>query len=137
MKVLVGDPVPIKYSDAYVAEVRFVHGDADSYTESEYELDKDGVIQLTQFLVAYYNLPYNIRCCEHDAVTKLDWYWKIFTNAYSQEEFLSDEFPGEDYWPWDTRYDACCAQLDAVSIFYYNEDGSKHHVTVEKEAGDV
>ena len=137
MKVVVGKRVQQKYSDSYVAEIRFMHGDADAYTEEEYTLDEGDVLALKHFMDAYFKLPHNTRCCEHVVIQGLPYYWKIFTSAFDEDEWLSDRFPGEEYWPRDHTYLDSYASIDRLAFYYYDDDGIKYHVSLEKEDGDA
>lgn len=137
MKVKVGDPVPVRYQDEYVAELRFMHGDADGYSLEERTLDEEGVLALARFMKAYVALPHNVRCCNHGKVRALPGYWRVFTSAYSREELFSDSFPGEEYWPRDVAYGDSYASIDSQAIYYYSDTGIKHYITIEEEEEDA
>ena len=127
--------IGLRYRSIFVAEVSFMHGDAAHYDVEEYVMEDDAALEtFWQFVDAYSDLPWNIKCCKHDKVEVLPGYWLIFTSAESNEEFLGDNFWGEDYWPRNVVYGGdSMAMMDTFEVFWYDENGKKFAV-IRKQA---
>lgn len=103
-------PIPVKKvpTRQYVLEVKFMHGDADLYTDETYVCEDENDFK---------RIVSKLNCCPPSPAcggeTKNYKAWEI-------EAFLS-----EDFIPWDkTGYD-CPASYDGFKGFYYDENGVK------------
>ena len=107
-------PIAHPYKNKYVIVVKFMHGDADAYTNETYVCeDKADFIRV----MSSPDGPQEPASGGDD-------------DAYA--EFYSDLFGCDDFIPYDcTGYD-CKASIRDFSGFFYDENGNKFQATLEQ-----
>lgn len=103
-------PEKSHHRNKYVAEVTFMHGDADGYTTEEISCKREEVLDLANFLD---------RCSK--------------TQSEASGGPGYEGVPGYDVWgedfPSDVQYSGM-ASFESFKFFYYNSLGEKHAVTL-------
>lgn len=150
MPIEIQQPAPPKYRSLYVAEIKFMHGDADLDTTEEILLDTAEDVELfddsLKYIVAhsrnkrpsgdmlrdrsftswfYSYQPYDFESDLRDG--------SLFKSVTTYDEALDAGY-GECYWPKDEFNTAIYASFSAVQYWWYSEDGTKHRVIIRKDA---
>lgn len=111
--VIGGEVQDIRYRSQVVAELEFMHGDADGYSTEEIPVKHDDVVEFANFLV---------RCGN---TTPESSGGPGYRTVEGYERF------GRDF-PRDLSYD-CEASLVGYNFFYYDAFGRKSHVKLETD----
>lgn len=127
MAIKIKEVVPFsRHKSVFVAELDFMHGDADAYTDEELEVG--GEDDLEQFVADMKWI--------HDQDPHYD---RLGNYDDKSDEVMADprftRWFGEyfDIWPYDNQAGdyRCPAALDGVSYWWYDADGVRHKVGVE------
>lgn len=127
MKVKITGPVADSFRDTYVAEVRFMHGDADDETVHRVALvDLDGVYDLIQFDKEWNSLEYRaarniIDGKDNAGLMGLPGFKTVFPDGL-------EDWP-QDNTTWDLVPERI-AQYIGYSLFWYDGNGLKHNVEI-------
>jgi len=112
IKLIPVEKEPIK--NKYIILVKFMHGDADGYTEQEYECDDENDLRRI--------------------VDKLDNIPQVPAEGGDEDVYDAwelDTFNSDDFIPYDqTGYD-CKASYDRYEAFYHDENGVEFRVELE------
>lgn len=124
MKFNIGKPVAPKYTNAFVLETEWMHGDADAYTKEDTVFDSDTpcLPELEEQIYMYGVI---------DAMFK---HGMGGCDTYAQEAkrlgiVLPDEFL--DTIPTDQFSCEGDASFEGYKLWWYDENGTKHPVTIE------
>lgn len=155
MEVAIGQPARPEHVSTFVAEIRFMHGDADLYTTEEYLLkDEDEVKAFAEALAWLHTVdPHYDRLGAYkrdDTMTrtKADPRYTRFFYSYTEADWEEDrkdnpdKYPktyaeavkqgwGEEYWPRDHECSDYPAAFEGVKYFWFDEAGVKYPVTVK------
>lgn len=145
-----------RHQSLFVAELRFMHGDADQYTTKEIFLDSEEDVKLfdldMRWLInqdKYYRRLGSYNCdntyrktIQSDSYTH--WFYSTSRQDFEEEklQYLHDgvNFPntyeeyiergwGENLWPKDRTNPAVAAALESYVIFWYDQDSRQFKIT--------
>jgi hypothetical protein len=129
-KITVGAPIPPKFTDTFVVEVRFMSGDADAYETAEVPTTEEGAAFIAEFLAAAYADRKMRRLTEGSG-------WEKLPNAWVVEDSGVTPPPGYEglylEWPYAVRGD-CYQSLDQWSVYWYDKTGIKHACLLAQQA---
>lgn len=123
----------------FIASLKFMHGDADLYTEGKIRMkSRDDLNDFYAVVDKYFSWGWNERIermGKNAELRQMPEFW-LFTGAESKEEYETDEHPEwwDDFWPMDAVYDSGYrTMLDTWWVNFYDDDGVKYLVEREGE----
>jgi hypothetical protein len=133
MELIIGKPVLSTKSNLIVIQARYMHGDADAYTEQrhEYKIVLDEPIP-ENFFNDYTMLKFMQTDSTFPTYGSASEQKRSLLNAFGETKIdrFADRFL--EYDCTDQSYDHL-AQLERVELFYYDQNGVKFELTVQED----
>lgn len=149
VKLTIEAPIYVPgYRNSYEIEVKFMHGDARSYTTEKAIIPAVKLEYAEEILIALNklkNLPWNdARELYDQQIEFKKWFGGEYLGAVDDEPAYDEDWPAEltleiwdelyPYsfeWPKDVTYRDVLARLNDFKVFYYDENGIKRSVKIE------
>jgi len=133
---VIGKAVPLEKvpKDMYVVETSQMSGDADAYASNGFQFhDRDEAEKFAEFCLAIEDIMSSGYVRDRDRIAELlkekvsEDVIKAAVGEYGYIEDLIMDICG-----WDVTCEDMLATLDGVTVYYYDENGVKYDVAVNK-----